>query len=342
MQRRKACLPAGRIIVRVLVTGGAGYIGSVTTRELINQGFDVVVFDNLSYGHRQALPKKASFVKADLLDKESIQKALIQEKIDSVVHFAGFIAVGESVKEPLKYIKNNLIGGFNLLEAMKECDVNKIIFSSSAAVYGDPKKVPIDEESELRPTSPYGETKLIFEKYLQWCHTAFGLRSICLRYFNAAGADMENDLGEDHDPETHLIPLVLKVALGQRENIQIFGTDYNTSDGTCIRDYVHIRDLAVAHVLALKRLGEATGYSYYNLGSSKGYSVREVIDLCGKVTGKDIKAVEVPRRAGDPPKLVASSEKIKKELGFKFKYSDLNEIIESAWAWHLKHPDGYK
>jgi UDP-glucose 4-epimerase len=328
--------------VKVLVTGGAGYIGSVTTRELINQGYEVVVFDDLSYGHRGVIPKQAKFIKADLLDRSSIYSALSREKIEAVVHFAGFIAVGESVKEPLKYIKDNILGGYNLLDSMKELKIGKIIFSSSAAVYGDPDSVPIKEGDKLKPTSPYGETKLIFEKFLNWCDTAYGIRSVCLRYFNAAGADIENDLGEDHDPETHLIPLVLKVALGKREKIEVFGTDYDTPDGTCVRDYVHIKDLATAHVLALKRLNEGGTSSFYNLGSSKGYSVREVIDICGKITGKNIKVIESPRRAGDPPKLVASSEKIKKELGFTFKRSDLESIISDAWQWHSKHPDGYK
>ncbi len=328
--------------MKVLVTGGAGYIGSVTTRELINQGYEVVVFDNLSYGHRQVIPKQARFVEADLLDRPSIYSALSKEKIEAVVHFAGFIAVGESVKEPLKYVRNNILGGYNLLDAMRELKINKIIFSSSAAVYGDPDSIPIKEEDRLKPTSPYGETKLIFEKFLSWCDAAYGTRSICLRYFNAAGADIENDLGEDHDPETHLIPLVLKVALGQREKIDVFGTDYDTSDGTCVRDYVHIKDLAAAHVKALKRLNEGGASSFYNVGSSKGYSVREVIDACRKITRKNIKVVESPRRAGDPPRLVASSEKIKNELGFAFKHSDLEDIISDAWQWHSKHPNGYK
>jgi len=327
--------------VRILVTGGAGYIGSVTTRELIDQGYDVVVLDNLSYGHKNTLPIKAKFVKADLLSG-NIASVLEGEHIDAVVHFAGFIAVGESVKDPLKYINNNLVGGYRLLDAMKRSGVNRIIFSSSAAVYGDPKTVPIEEESELVPTSPYGETKLIFEKYLRWCDTAYGIRSVSLRYFNAAGADLENDLGEDHDPETHLIPLILKAALGQRKNIEIFGTDYGTSDGTCIRDYVHVKDLAAAHVLALKKIAGGGATTYYNLGSSKGYSVREVIDACAKITGKRINTVESPRRAGDPPRLVASSDKIVRELGFKFEHSDLENIIRTAWTWHSRHPDGYK
>jgi UDP-glucose 4-epimerase len=328
--------------VKVLVTGGAGYIGSVTTRELIGQGYEVVVFDDLSYGHKQALPKQAKFIKGDLLDRSSIYSALSKEKIEAVVHFAGFIAVGESVKEPLKYVKNNILGGYSLLDSMKELKINKIIFSSSAAVYGDPDSVPINEDDRLKPTSPYGETKLIFEKFLSWCDAAYGIRSVSLRYFNAAGADLKNDLGEDHDPETHLIPLVLKAALGQREKIEIFGTDYDTPDGTCIRDYVHVKDLAVAHVLALKRLKEDKPSSFYNLGSSKGYSVKEVIDICKRITGKNIKVAESPRRAGDPPKLVASSEKIKKELGFKFENSELENIISTAWRWHSKYPNGYK
>ena len=324
------------------MTGGAGYIGSVTARELIKQGYEVVIFDNLSYGHEKTVPERAKFIKGDLLDRANILSALSNEKIEAVIHFAGFIAVGESVKEPLKYIRNNIVGGNNLLDSMRELKIDKIIFSSSAAVYGDPEKIPIEEDDKLSPTSPYGETKLIFEKFLNWCDTAYGIRSVCLRYFNAAGADLENDLGEDHDPETHLIPLVLKVALGQREKIDIFGTDYDTADGTCVRDYVHVKDLASAHVLALKRLRAGKASAFYNVGSSKGYSVREVVDMCEKVTGKKIKVAESPRRPGDPPKLVASSDKIKKELGFRFEHSDLRNILESAWAWHSSHPQGYE
>jgi len=328
--------------VKVLVAGGAGYIGSVTTHELLGQGYEVTVLDNLSYGHKQVIPKKAKFIKADLLDRDSLAKILQDDRIEAVIHFAGFIAVGESVKDPLKYIHNNIVGGYNLLDAMKSAKVNKIIFSSSAAVYGDPENIPIREDDRLHPTSPYGETKLIFEKFLQWCDAAHGIKNISLRYFNAAGADTENDLGEDHDPETHLIPLVLKVALGQRDKIDVFGDDYKTKDGTCVRDYVHIKDLAAAHVMALRSLEKGAGSNYYNLGSSNGYTVKEVIDVCQKITGKQIRSVIVPRRAGDPPKLVASSEKIKKELGFNFRHSDLENIIKTAWKWHKEHPNGYE
>lgn len=328
--------------MKVLVTGGAGFIGSVTTLELINQGYEVVVLDNLSNGHKNAVPDRAKFIKADLLDIDKLNNILRKEKVEAVIHFAGFIAVGESVKEPLKYTKNNIISGHNLLESMRLNKIKKIIFSSSAAVYGDPERIPIQENDRLSPTSPYGETKLIFEKFLGWCDTAYGIRSVCLRYFNAAGADIENDLGEDHDPETHLIPLVIKTALGQRKSIEIFGTDYNTPDGTCIRDYIHVKDLAAAHVLALKYLEKGGTSNFYNLGSSKGYSVREVIDICKEITKKTINAVDVSRRPGDPPQLVASNDKIRKELGFSFKHSDLRTIVESAWAWHKKHPEGYK
>ena len=328
--------------MKVLVTGGAGYIGSVTTLELINQGYEVVVFDNLSCGHEQAIAKQAKFIKGDLLDRSNIRSALSKERIDAVVHFAGFTAVGESVKEPLKYVQNNIVGGFNLIDSMRELKIDKIIFSSSAAVYGNPEHVPIREDDKKNPTSPYGGTKLIFEKFLGWCDLAYGIRSVSLRYFNAAGSDIEGDLGEDHDPETHLIPTVLKVALGQREKIEIFGTDYDTPDGTCIRDYVHVKDLAVAHVLALKSLQKNGQSNYYNLGSSKGYSVKEVIEICRKITGKRITATESPRRAGDPAALVASSDKIQKQLGFKFNHSDLRNIIETEWQWFSKHPQGYK
>jgi len=327
--------------LRVLVTGGAGYIGSITAHELVRQGHEIIVFDNMSYGHKKAIPKNAGFVKADLLDKQAINKALKEEKIGAVIHFAGFTSVGESVKEPLKYFTNNVLGSLNLIESMRELGVDKIIFSSSAAVYGDPKRVPIREDSELKPENPYGETKRVFEKFLEWYKIAHGIKHVSLRYFNAAGADLENDIGEDHDPETHLIPLILKAALGQRDKIDIFGTDYDTPDGTCVRDYVHVKDLAAAHILALEHLNEGGPSSYYNLGSSRGYSVKEVIDMCRKVTGRQIKAVESPRRAGDPPKLVASSDKVMKELGFKFKHSDLKNIIETAWSWRSKHPNGY-
>ena len=328
--------------MKVLVTGGAGYIGSVTTHELIARGHDVVVMDNLSYGHEKALPGGAKFIKADLIDKAAVAGALKKEGIGAVVHFAGLIAVGESVKEPLKYARANLVCGFNLLEAMRENGVKKIIFSSSAAVYGDPDKVPIEENAHMSPTSPYGDNKLMFEKALAWCETAYGIRSVCLRYFNAAGADLENDLGEDHDPETHLVPLVLKTAMGQREKIDIFGTDYETPDGTCVRDYVHVKDLAAAHVMALDHLEKGGASDKFNLGSSKGYSVKEVIETCRNVTGKKIAVHEAARRPGDPPKLVASSEKIKRTLGFRFKHSDLDNIVRTAWQWHSKHPNGYK
>ncbi len=328
--------------MKVLVTGGAGYIGSVTVRELLSRGYEVVVIDNLSYGHEQTIPKQAKFIKADLSDRQILASVMGSEGIGAVIHFAGFIAVGESVKEPLVYAQSNLVCGFNLLEAMKAAGVKKMIFSSSAAVYGDPQILPIDEEAPLAPTSPYGDTKMMFEKALGWCDAAYGITSVSLRYFNAAGADLENDLGEDHDPETHLIPLILKVALGQRKKIDIFGTDYETPDGTCIRDYVHVKDLAKAHVLALKYLESGKGSEYFNLGSSRGYSVREVIEMCRSVTGSQINATEAMRRPGDPPRLVASSDKIKNALGFKFEHSDLKNIVGTAWAWHSKHPEGYK
>ncbi|MFC1767384.1 UDP-glucose 4-epimerase GalE [Candidatus Margulisiibacteriota bacterium] len=326
----------------VLVTGGAGFIGSVTSRELLKQGYDVVILDNLSYGHKQTLPKKSKFIEADLLDKASVLSILKKEKIDAVIHFAGFTSVGESVREPLKYFTNNVLSGINLLDSMIEVGADKMIFSSSAAVYGDPKRIPIKEEDELNPESPYGESKRLFEGFLGWYDMAHGIRSVSLRYFNAAGADLENGLGEDHDPETHLIPLILQTASGKRKQIDIYGTDYDTPDGTCVRDYVHVKDLAAAHILALKRLENGGASSQYNLGSSKGHSVREVIDMCKKVTGKNIKAVEAPRRPGDPPKLVASSDKVQKELSFKFKHSDIKNIIETAWEWHSKHPKGYQ
>ncbi len=323
--------------MKLLVTGGAGYIGSICAEELLNAGFAVVVLDNLSEGHRAAVDQRAEFVKADLADRESLAKILAKSKADAVMHFAGNALVPESMKNPAKYFRNNFVNGFNLLEAMREVGMTKIIFSSTCAIFGTPERVPITEEMPKHPVNPYGESKLMFEKLLRWYDELHGIRSVSLRYFNAAGATEQS--GEHHVEETHLIPRVLQVALGQASGATIFGTDYPTPDGTCIRDYVHIVDLAQAHLLALKKLD--SGSAAYNLGNGDGYSVKQVIEAARKITGHKIPAEEKPRRAGDPPRLVGSSEKIRKELGWKPKFSRIEEIVESAWRWHQQHPQGY-
>lgn len=327
--------------MNVLVAGGAGYIGSHTVRELISAGHKVVVYDNLCKGHKAAVDKKAIFIKGELEDFDSISKALSSNRIDSVMHFSSFIEVGESVIDPYKYYKNNIVNTLTLLEAMRKNNVNRIIFSSSAAVYGTPKTVPINEDSEINPINPYGETKMFIERMLR-AYEVYGLRSVCLRYFNAAGAHPSAEIGEDHDPESHLIPIVLQVALGKRKEIKIFGDDYPTKDGTCVRDYIHVVDLANAHILALEHLKKTGVSDYFNLGNGKGFSVKELIEIAKEVTGKDIRSTMDKRREGDPPSLVASSDKIKKVLGWKPKYNNLKKILETAWNWHIKHPEGYK
>jgi len=319
--------------VSVLVTGGAGYIGSVIVKQLVTEGCKVVVLDNLCKGHVEAVHPKAILVKINLSDLEEVDKVFKKYKFDAVIHMAAFSEVGESVQNPEKYFVNNVNNGVSLLKMMLDNGCKKIVFSSSAAVYGNPKTVPIIEDAETKPTSPYGETKLMFERILEEHKKSHNLKYTSLRYFNAAGAD--EDYGEDHKSESHLIPIILQVALGKRKEIEIFGTDYPTKDGSCIRDYVHVSDLAKAHILALKKEG------VYNLGSEKGYSVREVISIAKEITGKNIAVKESSRRPGDPAVLVASSEKIRKELGWKAEY-DLKSIIQSAWQWRKKHPDGYK
>ena len=321
--------------MKILVVGGAGYIGSVCAELLLNEGHSVVIFDNLSEGHRAAIDPRAQFCEADLQDREAIEKALAKQKPDAVMHFAASALVGESMRNPSKYFRNNIANGLNLLDAMVSTGVAKIVFSSTCALFGPPDRVPIDETMPARPINPYGESKLAFEKILRWYDEIHGLRSVSLRYFNAAGASEK--FGEDHRLETHLIPNVLKVALGERPAVEIFGTDYETPDGTCIRDYIHIVDLARAHILAL----DAGKSDCYNLGTGGGSSVRQVIDVCRKITGRKIDIVEKPRRPGDPPRLVASSEKIKRELGWKPQFQSLDRIIESAWKWHQKFPRGY-
>lgn len=315
--------------MNVLVTGGAGYIGSHTVIRLIRKGHKVIIFDNLSKGHKEYVDKKAIFVKGDLAKLNEINNCIKKNKIDVVMHFAGFIEAGESMIKPEKYFTNNVTNGINLLNAMVKNRIKRVIYSSSAAVYGNPKKIPIEEEDETSPTNPYGESKLIFERILRWYDLAYGLKYTSLRYFNAAGADLSEQIGEKHNPETHLIPLALKSVLNNSE-IYIFGTDYPTKDGTCIRDYIHVLDLADAHILALNNLSNES--KVYNLGSERGYSVKQVIDAIKKITKKGLKIVETRRREGDPPVLIASSKKIKKELGWKAKY-DLKPIIESAFKW---------
>ena len=322
--------------MKILVVGGAGYIGSVCAELLLDQGHGVTIFDNLSEGHRRALDPRAEFVEGDLVDRQLIEKTLAKQQPDAVMHFAANALVGESMQNPSKYFRNNIANGLNLLDAMISAGVEKIIFSSTCAIFGPPERVPIDEAMTPRPINPYGESKLAFEKILGWYGEIHGLKFVSLRYFNAAGASAK--FGEDHRVETHLIPNVLKVALGQKPNLEIFGTDYETPDGTCIRDYIHIVDLARAHILALN----VTRSGFYNLGTGGGTSVRDVIDSCRKITGRNIDIVEKPRRPGDPPRLIASSEKIKRELGWRPQFQSLDAIIESAWKWHQKFPRGYE
>ncbi|HWY51178.1 MAG TPA: UDP-glucose 4-epimerase GalE [Chthoniobacterales bacterium] len=322
--------------MRILVVGGAGYIGSVCAELLLDEGHGVSIYDNLSEGHRRALDPRAEFVEGDLADRQSIEKTLAKQRPDAVMHFAANALVGESMQNPSKYFRNNIANGLNLLDAMVSAGVEKIIFSSTCAIFGPPERVPIDETTPPRPINPYGESKLAFEKILRWYGEIHGLKFVSLRYFNAAGASAK--FGEDHRVETHLIPNVLKAALGEKQHVEIFGTDYETPDGTCIRDYIHILDLARAHILAL----QSAKSDFYNLGTGGGASVREVIDCCRKVTGRKIEIVEKPRRPGDPARLIASSEKIKRELGWKPQFQFLDAIIESAWKWHQKFPKGYE
>jgi len=324
--------------MKVLITGGAGYIGSVVTEELLNDGHQAIVYDSLYKGHRAAVDSHAKFVRGDLNDSLKLRAALTENHIDAVVHMAADSLVGESVELPAKYYRNNVVNGLNVLDAMRDCDVRKLVFSSTAAVYGEPEKQPIEEIDPTNPTNPYGETKLAFERALNWYENAHGLRYASLRYFNAAGATSQ--FGEWHDPETHLIPLVLQAANGARANVQIFGDDYPTRDGTCVRDYIHVIDLARAHVLALNILEQRS--AIYNLGcGGDGYSVKEVIDVAHDVVGKEIPTRIVPRRAGDPAVLIASSARIKNELGWEPKFQDLRLIVESAWEWLSAHPQGY-
>jgi UDP-glucose 4-epimerase len=321
---------------RIFVTGGAGYIGSICVEQLLDKGYEVVVFDNLSEGHRKAVDSRARLLEGHLAERDTLKRVIGEYKPDAIMHFAANALVGESMQNPSKYFRNNVANGLNLLDAMVEAGVSRFVFSSTCATFGIPDRMPIDESLPQRPINPYGESKLIFEKMLRWYGEIHQVRYVALRYFNAAGATEK--FGEDHRVETHLIPNVLKVALGQKQAAEVYGTDYETPDGTCIRDYIHILDLAQAHILAL----EAPQSACYNLGTGGGTSVREIIDCCRKVTGREIPVLEKPRRAGDPPRLIAASEKIRNELGWAPQYQNIEAIIQNAWAWHVAHPNGYE
>lgn len=326
----------------VLVLGGAGYIGSHAVYQLIDQGYKVVVIDNLQTGHEQAIHPQATFYKGDIREKEFLTSVFQKEKIEGVLHFAANSLVGESMEKPLMYFDNNVYGTQVLLEVMNEFDVKNIVFSSTAATYGDQKIMSITEDTPTLPTNAYGETKLTMEKMLKWCSGAYEMKYVALRYFNVAGARPTGEVGEDHTPETHLIPLVLQVALKQREFISVFGDDYDTPDGTCIRDYVHVEDLIAAHILALKYLETGGESNVFNLGSNQGFSVLEIIETARKITGHSIPEKIVARRAGDPAKLIASSQKAKQVLGWDPKRTDIEQIIGDAWSWHQSHPNGYE
>jgi UDP-glucose 4-epimerase len=323
----------------ILVTGGAGYIGSVVTAELIERGKDVVVFDNLSCGHRAAVHPEAAFVRGELADRGAVRALFEQHDVDAVMHFASHTLVGESMEKPFMYVGDNVTNGLNLLREAVTHGVGRFILSSTANLFDAPQRIPIDEDEAIVPGSPYGESKHILERVLHWLDPIHGLRFAALRYFNAAGASPTGERGEDHDPETHLIPLTLQVALGQRERIIIFGDDYPTRDGTCVRDYIHVVDLAQAHVQALEALHQ--GSRTYNLGNGRGFTVKEVIAACREVTGHPIPARVGDRRPGDPPTLIASSERIREELGWEPRYPDLRTIVAHAWQWHRAHPHGY-
>ncbi len=321
--------------MNILLTGGAGYIGSICAEQLLDAGHRVTIFDNLTEGHRAAVDPRAELIVGDLQQRCDIEDAVEKVRPEAVMHFAANALVGESMTNPSKYFRNNVFGGINLLDAMVASGVKRLVFSSTCATFGPPDRLPIDETLPQRPINPYGESKLIFEKILRWYDEIHGLKFVALRYFNAAGATEK--LGEDHRIETHLIPNVLKVALGQKSHVEIFGTDYETPDGTCIRDYIHIVDLAQAHMLALTTDESA----FFNLGTGGGTSVREIIATCERVTGKTIPVIEQPRRPGDPARLIAASSKIQQTLGWKPRFQSIDTIIESAWSWHLRHPGGY-
>lgn len=327
--------------MKVLVTGGAGYIGSQVALDLFRKGHKAVILDNLSKGNREAVIN-AKFYEGNIGDTAFVKHIIQEENIEAVIHMAADSLVGESVTNPGKYFRNNILNGQALLDAVVDCGIKYFVFSSTAATYGEPQEAIITEDHPTSPTNPYGFSKLTFEGILNAYEKAYGLRYISLRYFNAAGADPEANIGEDHNPESHLIPIVLQVALGVRKHIELFGTDYPTPDGTCIRDYIHVADLSQAHILALAALANGADSAIYNLGNGHGYSNKEVIDIARKITGHDIPIEEATRRPGDPAILVASSEKIKKELNWNPQYPDLERIIETAWRWHKNHPTGYK
>ena len=326
----------------ILVCGGAGYIGSHTVYKLIEQGKDVVIIDNLQSGHMEAVNPKAKFYKVDIRDAEILDKIFTENDIECVVHFAANSLVGESMIKPLLYFNNNVYGMQILLESMVKHNIKNIVFSSTAAVYGEPKRIPILEDDDTCPTNPYGETKLAMEKMMKWCDKAYGIKFVALRYFNAAGSLGDGTLGEDHNPETHLIPLILQVPLKKREAITVFGTDYNTPDGTCLRDYIHVLDLADAHIKAVEYLKAGNESNVFNLGNGVGFSVKEMIKAAEEVTNQDIKVILGDRRAGDPAQLIASSDKARTVLGWTPKYTDVKQIIHDAWAFHIAHPNGFE
>jgi UDP-glucose 4-epimerase len=326
--------------MKLLVTGGAGYVGSHTVRALCNSGHDVVVIDNLQAGHAAAVDSRATLNRCDLADVGKVEQTVLDAGIDGVLHFAASIDVGESVRDPLTYYQNNVVNTINLLRVLRDAGVKRFVFSSTCATYGEPPEVPIVESMPQQPINPYGHTKLAMEWALSDSARAWGLGSTALRYFNASGASSDATIGEDHDPEFHLIPVILQVALGQRESIKIFGTDYDTPDGTCIRDYIHVEDLATAHVKAIETQPEGV-FRFYNVGTGVGSSVREVIEAARRVTGHDIAAQETERRPGDPPSLYANADKIKKEFDWHPRYTNIEETIATAWRWHESHPHGY-
>ncbi|MCO5183712.1 MAG: UDP-glucose 4-epimerase GalE [Anaerolineae bacterium] len=323
--------------MRVLVTGGAGYIGSHVSAELIRQGDDVIVYDNLYQGHAAAVDPQAIFVQGDLADRAALRAVFETHDIDAVMHFASYTLVGESWEKPFLYLRDNVVNGLNLMETAVKYGVKRFVLSSTANLFDNPERMPIDETERIVPGSPYGESKNLLERLLLWMDRVYGMKYAALRYFNACGC--VPPLGEDHAPETHLIPIILQVALGQRDHLVIFGDDYPTPDGTCIRDYIHVRDLASAHILALRALDQ--GSRTYNLGTGNGYSIREILDVARAVTGHPIPAIVGDRRPGDPAILIAGSDRIGRELGWEPQYSDLHHIIQSAWDWHRRHPDGY-
>lgn len=328
--------------MNILVTGGAGYIGSNMVRMLMARGRTPVVLDSLQYGHRQAIPQNVPLIVGNIKDKETLDPIFAKYHIEAVIHFAGYLMVEESVREPIKYMYNNLIYPITLLNVMRDHKVDKIIFSSSAAVYGNPQKVPIPEDHPKNPTSPYGLSKWCFEELLRVFHHDTGIRSISLRYFNACGAALDGANGEDHTPETHIIPVAIRTAMGKQKEFFLYGTDYPTRDGTCLRDYIHIEDLAEAHLLALDALAQGHTTEVYNVATGDGTTNKEVVTEVQKVTGIQFAVKEAPRRAGDPHSLVADPTKFKKEFGWQPKYSDIHSIVTSAWKWHQSHPDGYK